>query len=81
MTSPLYRFTKENVIPEGTITLAITLGEAPRTTTIMIDFLVANCLSAFNGVLGRPLLRTLKVVTSIHCLTIKFPTTVGMGQV
>ena len=48
--------------------------------TIVINFLVVNCPSAFNGVLGRPLLRTLKTVTSIHCLTIKFPITAGTGQ-
>ena len=50
-------------------------------TTVVIDFLALNYLSAFNGVLGRPLLKALKVVTSTHCLTIKFPTTVGAGQV
>ena len=47
----------------------------------MIDFLVVNCPSAFNGVLGRPLLRALKVVTLIHCLTMKFPTASGTCQV
>ena len=43
---------------------------------VMIDFLIVKCPSAFNGVLGRPLLKTLKAVTSIQCLTIKFPTAV-----
>ena len=61
--------------------LLITLGEAPQTATIVIDFLVLNYSSVFNGVLGRPLLRTLKPITSIHCLTMKFPTMAGMGQV
>ena len=49
--------------------------------TTVIDFLVVNCPSAYNGVLGRQLLRALKAVTSIYCLTIKFPTIVGMSQV
>ena len=71
-TSPLYGFTRESVIPEGTIKLAI---------TIVIDFLVINCPPTFNGVLGRPLLRILKAVISIHCLTMKFPTITRMGQV
>ena len=39
MTSPLYGLTRESVIPEGTIKLAVTLGEAPRMATIVIDFL------------------------------------------
>ena len=80
-TSPLYGFTTKIVIPEGTIKLAVTLGEAPQTATTVIDFLVVNCLSSFNGVLGKPMLRTLKAVTSIYCLTIKFPTTEGTGQI
>ena len=49
--------------------------------TVVIDFLVVNCLSAYNRVLGRPLLRPLKVVTSIHYLTIKFATIAGTSQV
>ena len=40
-----------------------------------------NYPSAFNIVLDRPLLKALKAMTSIHCLTIKFPTAVGTGQV
>ena len=79
--SPLYRFTRDNVIPEGPIKLAITLGEPPRMTTVMIGFLAVKCPSAFNGVLGIPLLRALKAVTSIHCLTIKFLILVGLSQV
>ena len=43
-------------------------------------FLAVKCLSAFNGVLGKPLLRALKAVTSIHRQTIKFPTIVGTDQ-
>ena len=49
--------------------------------TTMIDFLVVNYLSGYNGVLGRPLLRALKAVTSIHYLTMKFLIIVGTGQV
>ena len=49
--------------------------------TVMIEFLMVKCPSAFNGVLGKPLLKALKEVTSIHCQTIKFPTAAGIGQV
>ena len=81
MTSPFYEFTEDSVIPEGTIKLAVTLGELPRTATVMIDFLIVKCPSAFNKALGRPSLKALKVVTSIHCLTIKFSTAARTGQV
>ena len=80
-TSPLYGFAEDSAIPDRTIKLAVTLREPSQTVTVMIDFLAVKCPSAFSGVLGRPLLRSLKVVTSIHCLTIKFPTTIGIDQV
>ena len=80
-TSPLYVFTGNSVILEKTIKLVVTLGEPPRTTTVMIGFLIVKCPSAFNGVLGRPLLKALKVVTLIHCSKTKFPTAAGIGQV
>ena len=79
--SPLYGFTGDGVIPKGTIKLVVTLGEPPQTTIVMINFLVVNCSSVFNGILGKPLLKTLKVVTLIHYLTMKFPTAAGIGQV
>ena len=80
-TSLFHVFTGDNMIPKETIKLAVTLVEPPRTTTMMIDFLVVKCPSAFNGVLGRPLLKALKAVTSIHYQIIKFPTAARIGQV
>ena len=46
----------------------------------MIDFLAVKC-SAFNIVLGRLLLKALKVVTLIHYITMKFPTIAMIGRV
>ena len=79
VTSPLYGFIWDHMIPKGTIKLAVTLGEHPQVSTMVIEFHVVDCPSAFNRVIGRPLLRILKAVTSIHCLTLKFPTAVGTG--
>ena len=53
-TSPLYRFSGDHVVPEGTIKLVVTLGEHPRVAMIMTKFLAVNYLSTFNGVLGKP---------------------------
>ena len=68
-TSHLYGFIGDSVIPKGTIKLAITLGEPPQMVIVMIDFLAVKCPSAFNRVLGKPFLKALKVMMSIHCLT------------
>ena len=80
-TFPLYGFTGDHVIPKGTINLAVTLGEHPRVPTMVTEFLVVNFPLAFNGVIGRQLLRNLKAVTLIHCLTLMFPIVIGIGQV
>ena len=69
------------MIPEGTIKLAVTLGEPPQATTVVIDFLAVKCSSAFNEVLAKLLLKVLKVVMSIHYLKMKFTTAAWIGQV
>ena len=82
-TSPLYGFIGDHVILKGTIKckLAVTLVEQPRVPTIMTEFLTVNCPLAFNGVLGRPPLKAMKIVTSIHYQTMKFPIAAGTSQV
>ena len=81
MTSPLYKFTRDHVIPKGTIKLAVTVGEHPRVSKVMNEFLILDCPSTFNRVIGRSLLKALKAVTSIYHLMMTFPTAKGTGQV
>ena len=76
----LYGFTGDSVILEEIIKPTVTQGEPPRAVTMVNEFLAMKCPSAFNRVLGPPLLKALKVVTSIHCLTIKFPIVAEIGQ-
>ena len=68
-------------MPMGVITLPMTIGEYPRQSYVMANFLVIDQLSAFNVVLGRLSLRALKVITSSYHLLIKFPTPNGVGKV
>ena len=53
-TSPLFGFMNNYITPVGTITLPITLGDYPRQATCMANFVVVDCQSAFNVVIGRP---------------------------
>ncbi|XP_031263009.1 uncharacterized protein LOC116121207 [Pistacia vera] len=76
---PLYGFTGDHLIPKGTISLSVTLGETNEMTK-MIEFLVVDYPSAFNGILGQPLLRNFKAVTSIYYLKMKFSTSTGIGE-
>ena len=75
----LFGFTSDSIDPLGTIELGLTMGDFPRQRTVMVEFLVMNCLSVFNAVIGRPSLKELREVMSVHHLAMKFPTQEGIG--
>ena len=68
------------MLPLGVITLSIVVGDYPQQITKDVTFLMVNCLSAYNAILGRPTLNSWKVVTSTYHLMIKFPTDYGVGE-
>ena len=65
----------------GIILLLMTLGEYPRQSCVMAEFLVIDQPLAFNAVLGKPSLRELRAITSIYHLLMKFPTPNGVEEV
>uniref|UniRef100_A0A2N9GTT5 Reverse transcriptase domain-containing protein n=1 Tax=Fagus sylvatica TaxID=28930 RepID=A0A2N9GTT5_FAGSY len=78
---PLVGFTGDKVCPVGIVTLPITVGTHPKTVSKTVDFLVVNCPSAYNAIIGRPTLNRLRAVTSTYHLLLKFPTEHGIGEV
>ena len=56
----------------------MTVGDQLKVSTMMVEFMVVECL-AFNDVVRRPFLKALKAVTFIYHLMMKFPTTKGIG--
>ena len=80
-TFPLYRFAGDHVILRGIAKLAMIVGEHPRVLIVIVEFLVVDYSSTINWIIGRPLLKALKVVTSIYHLTMKFLTAEGTGKV
>ena len=75
----IYGFTGEGLSPTGTMKLVVTTGDMPNHSTVMTEFLIVDCSSAYNVVIGRPLLMALQAAISIWHLTMKFPTSVGIG--
>ena len=69
------------MIPRGAIKLTVIMGDHPRTSVVVTQFLAVDCLLAINRVIGRPLLKVLKALVSIYYLTMKFSTATGTGQV
>ena len=74
-------FGNEKVKVQGVVTLLLTLGEEPKTTTTMVDFIVVKVPLAYNVLLGQPSQNALRVVGSSPYLKVKFSMPYGIGIV
>ncbi|XP_021817131.1 uncharacterized protein LOC110759386 [Prunus avium] len=79
--SPLLSFSGDLVQPIGSVSLPITFGIAPRRTMVYDQFLVVDCPTAYNVIVGRTALTTINAHLSPHMLRMKFPTCYGMGAI
>ncbi|XP_030963881.1 uncharacterized protein LOC115985047 [Quercus lobata] len=79
--SPLVGFGGIKVQPVGTISLSVVVRAYPRQITKDVNFLVVDCPSSYNAIIGRPTLNSWKAVTSTYHLSVKFPIKHGVGQV
>ncbi len=71
MDAPLVGFTGDKACPNGIVTLPITVGTHPKTISKTVDFLVVNCPSTYNAIIGRPTLNRLRAVTSTYHFLLK----------
>ena len=65
----------------GTITLPMVVGAYPQQVTKNVNFLVVDCSSSYNAIIGKPTLNSWKAVTSTYHLSVKFPMEYGVGEV
>ena len=77
--SPLVGFGGMKVHPVGTISLSVVVRAYPRQIIKDVNFLVVDCSSSYNAIIGRPTLNSWKAVTSTYHLSVKFPTEHGIG--
>ena len=56
------------------------MGAYLRQLTCQLVFLVVDCSSSYNVIIGRPTLNRWKAITSTYCLKVKFPTEKGIGK-
>ena len=78
--APLVGFRGTRVPPLGAITLSVTVSDYPQQITKDVTFLMVNCSSVYNGILGRPTLNSWKATTSTFHPMIKFPTEYGIRE-
>nr|XP_023911624.1 uncharacterized protein LOC112023237 [Quercus suber] len=79
--TPLVSFSGDRVYPKGIVTLTVMVGAYPKQLTHQIDFLVVDCPSSYNVIIGRSTLNKWKAAMSTYCLKVKFPTDDGVGEV
>ncbi|XP_020266231.1 uncharacterized protein LOC109841696 [Asparagus officinalis] len=78
---PLISFTGHSLLPEGVITLPMTLGAPPKQVTTQIQFLMMDMKSAHNVISGQTALHSLRAIASTYHQVLKFPTPNGVGVV
>ena len=71
--APLVRFGVTKVYSLRAVTLPVTVGDYPQQITKDITFLVVDCSSAYNAILGWPTLNSWKPITSTYHLMIQIP--------
>ena len=79
--SPLVGFGGMKVQLVGTVTLPVVVGAYPQQVAKDVNFLVVDCSSSYNAIIGRPTFNNWKVLMSTYHLSVKFPTEHGIGQV
>ena len=70
---PLVGFDGMKVQPVGTTTLPVMEGAYPQQVARDVNFLVVDCSSFYNAIIGRPALNSWKASTSTYHLSMKFP--------
>uniref|UniRef100_A0A2N9EKU0 Uncharacterized protein n=1 Tax=Fagus sylvatica TaxID=28930 RepID=A0A2N9EKU0_FAGSY len=78
--TPLVGFAGTSIYPLGMVTLQIIAGTHPKQAMKKVNFLVVDCPSAYNVIIGRPTLNRLRAVTSTYHLLVRFPTENGIGE-
>ncbi|KAL5566135.1 hypothetical protein UlMin_029299 [Ulmus minor] len=77
--SSLSSFTGDSISSEGILNLPVELGSSPCQHIQAVDFVLVNCPSPYNAIIGSPTLNKIRAVTSTYHLLVKFPTVGGIG--
>ncbi|XP_019429441.1 PREDICTED: uncharacterized protein LOC109337036 [Lupinus angustifolius] len=68
----LVGFSDQGITPRGYVEIWLTIGDHPMSRTVQTKFLVVQCDSAYNAIIGRPTLNRLEAIVSTPHLCMKF---------
>ncbi|KAL5560242.1 hypothetical protein UlMin_036453 [Ulmus minor] len=77
--SSLSGFTGDIVSSKGILNVPVELGYSPCQHNQAVDFVIVDCPSLYNAIIGRPTLNKIWAVTSTYHLLVKFSTVGGIG--
>ncbi|KAL5564821.1 hypothetical protein UlMin_027985 [Ulmus minor] len=77
--SSLSGFIGDSISSKGILNLPVELGSSPCQHIQDVDFVLVDCPSSYNAIIGRPTLNRILAVTSTYHLLVKFPTVRGIG--
>uniref|UniRef100_A0A803KUG0 Uncharacterized protein n=1 Tax=Chenopodium quinoa TaxID=63459 RepID=A0A803KUG0_CHEQI len=77
---PVIGFNRSTVRPEGSIALQVRMGEGPAVRDVMAEFLKIDVPSAYNAIVGRPLIHDLQAVVSTYHLTMVYVSNAGATE-
>ncbi|XP_021713582.1 uncharacterized protein LOC110681765 [Chenopodium quinoa] len=77
---PVIGFNGSTVRPEGSIVLQVRMGEGPAVRDVMAEFLVIDVPSAYNAIVGRPLIHDMQAVVSTYHLTMVYVSNAGTTE-
>ncbi|RWV82168.1 hypothetical protein GW17_00056357 [Ensete ventricosum] len=80
MTYTLSGFTGDSISSLDTTTFLVTIGEEPRSKTLVVSFMVVGLPSAYNVIISHPTLNKLRTVVSTYYQPMKFPTRSEIGE-
>ncbi|KAL5564268.1 hypothetical protein UlMin_027432 [Ulmus minor] len=75
----LYGITGDSIHSEGVLSLPVELGTHPCQHIQFVEFVLVDCPSSYNAIIGRPTLNAIRAVTSTYHLLVKFQTVGGIG--
>ena len=78
--TPLVGFAGTSIYPLGMVTLQLVASTHPKQAMMKVNFLVVDCPSAYNVIIGRPTLNRLRAITSTYHLLVRFPIENGIGE-